>query len=110
MKMVQMDQWPGWKPGVDQETLCDCDHGDAVSTTTLYHQTSPQTEEAPQRLLTIWPRCLGRGAPTCSFQPPSPTPSSTSSDLSEPLSLESLTEAESGYEASVSSALSSDTD
>ena len=38
---------------------------------------------------------------------PWPTPSHTSSDSSEPSSLESLTEPESGYEASVSSNLSS---
>ena len=71
-------------------------------------QPSPRMEEALQRLPTTWPRCLGRGAPICSFLPPLPTPSSTSSNSSEPPSLESLTELESGYEASVSSDLSSD--
>ena len=111
--MVQMDQCPGRQPGTDQETrdqkrLCDYDHGDIESTRTLYCQPSPRMGEAPQRLPTTWPQCLARGALICSFQPPSPTVSSTSSDLSEPPSLESLAEQESGYEASVSSDLSSD--
>ena len=107
---VQMDQCQGRRPGVDKETLCNHDHRDIKSTRTRYCQMSLRIEEAPQRLPTTWPQCLGRGAPTCSFQPPSPTPSSTSSNSLEPPSLESLTEPESGYEASVSSALSSDTD
>ena len=110
--MVQMDQCPGRRPGIDQETrdqktLCNYDHGDIESTRTQYCQPSPRMEEALQRLPTTWPWCLGRGAPICSFQPPLPTPSYTSSDSSEPPSLESLTEPESGYEASVSSDLSS---
>ena len=57
-----------------------------------------------------WPRCLGRGTPIDSFQPPLPAPSSISSNTLEPPSLEALTKPESGYEASVSSALSSNTD
>ena len=108
--MTQMDQCPGRRLRVDKETLCNLDHGDIKSTRTQYCQMSPRTHKAPQRLPTTWPWCLGRGAPTCSFRPPLQTPSSTSSDLSELPSLESLTEPESGYEASVSSALSSDTD
>ena len=108
--MAQMDQWPGRRLGVHWEILCDCNHGDMESTRTQYCQTSPQTEEAPQILPITWPRCLGRGAPACNFQPPSPTPSSTSSDSSEPPSLKSLMEPESRHEVSVSSALSSDTD
>ena len=75
--MAQMDQCPGRRPGVDKETLCDLDHGDIKSTRTQCHQMSPRTEEAPQRLPTTWPQCLGRGVLTCSFQPPSHTPSST---------------------------------
>ena len=68
----------------------------------------PRQRETPQRLPITWPRCLGRHAPFGNFQTPSPTPSSTSSDSLEPPSLESLTELQSGYEALVSSALSSD--
>ena len=65
--MVQMDQHPGRRPGVDKETLCNHDHGDTKSTRTQYYQMSPRIEEAPQRLTITWPQCLGRGAPTCSF-------------------------------------------
>ena len=108
--MCQMDRHPGHRPGTDNETPGDYDNGDTESTRTRYCQMSPQMEETPQRLPTTWPKCLGKGAPVCSFQPPLPTPSSTSSNLLQPPSLESLTEPESGYEASVSSALSSDTD
>ena len=110
--MVQMDHHPRRRPGIDQETrdqktLCNYDHGDIESTRTQYHQLSPRMEEALQRLSTTWPQCLGRGAPICSFQPPSPTPSYTSSNSSGPPILESLTELESGYETSVSFDLSS---
>ena len=108
--MAEMDQCPGRRLGVDKETHCNLDHRDVESTRTQYHQMSPRNKEAPQRLPTTWPQCLARGAPTCSFRPPSPTPSSTSSNLLEPPSLESLTKPESGYEALVSSALSSNTD
>ena len=108
--MAQVDQCPGKRPGVDKETLCNLDHGDIKSTGTQYCQMSPRTDEAPQRLPTTWPQCLGMGAPTYNFRSPLPTPSSTSSNSLELPSLESLTELESGYEASVSSALSSDTD
>ena len=108
--MAQMDQCPGRRLGVDKETYCDLDHGDIESTRTQYCQTDPRTEEAPQRWPPTWPQCLARGAPTCSFRPPLPTPSTPSSDSSGPPSLESLTNLESGYEASVSSSLSSDTD
>ena len=65
--MVQMDQCPGRRPGVDKETLCNCDHGDIESTGTQYHQMSPRIEEALQRLPISWSWYLGRGAPTCSF-------------------------------------------
>ena len=34
--MAQMDQYPGWRPGVAQETLCDHNHGDIESTMTQY--------------------------------------------------------------------------
>ena len=108
--MAQMDQCPGRRLGVDKKTLCNHDHGDIESTRTQYHQMSHRNDKAQKRLPTTWPWCLGRGAPTCSLRPPSPTPSSTSSDSSEPPSLESLTELESWYEALVSSALSSNTD
>ena len=108
--MVQMDQCPGRRPGVAQETLCNCDRGDIESARTWYCQSSPRIEEALQRLPITWSWCLGRGTPVCSFLPPLPTPSSTSSDSLEPPSLESLTKPESGYEASVSSDLSSNTD
>ena len=101
--MVQMDQHPGRRPGVDQDKLCIQDHGDIKSTRTQYHQMDSRIEEAPQRLPIIWPWCLGKGVPTCSFQPPSPSPSSTSSDFSEHPFLESFTEPESRYEAFVSS-------
>ena len=67
--MAQMDQHPGQRPGVAQETFCDCNHGDIESTWTWYQQTSPQTEDIPQRLPTTWPRCLARGAPIDSFLP-----------------------------------------
>ena len=66
--MAQMDQCPGRRPGVDKETLCDLDQRDIESTRTWYHQVSPRTKEAPQRLPITWSWCLGRGAPTCSFQ------------------------------------------
>ena len=68
--MVQMDQCQRRRPGVDKETLCNCDHGDIDSTRTWYCQMSPRTEEAPQRLLPTWPQYLGRGVPTCSFNLP----------------------------------------
>ena len=62
-----------------------------------------------QQLVT-WPKCLGRGIhltlPSSTrsvVKPPSPVPSSSSSDSSGPSSLESMTEPESGYEASISS-------
>ena len=81
--MVQMDQCPGRRPGIDQETrdqktLCDYYHGNIESTRIQYCQLSPRMEEAPQRLPITWPQCLVRGAPICSFQPPLQTPSSTS--------------------------------
>ena len=94
---------------MDSETLCDCDHRDTKSTRTQYCQTSPQTE--PPRGCLLHGLGVWAGVPQFVVSNlPSPTPSSTSSDLLEPPSLESLTELESGYEASVSSALSSDTD
>ena len=108
--MIQMDECPGSRPGIDQETrdqetFCNYDHGD-IKSTTQYHQLHPQMKEAPQRLPITWPWCLGRGAPVCSFLPSSPTPSSTSSNSLETTSLESLTKPESVYGASVSSDLS----
>ena len=74
-----MDQCPGRRPEIDQETrdqktLCDYDHGDIESTRTQYHQPGPRIEETLQRLPTTWPQCLGRGAPICSSQPPLPLP------------------------------------
>ena len=107
--MVQMDRCPGHRPGTNNESPHDDDNRDTESTQTQYCQMGPWPEETPHRLPTTWPRCLGRGASVHSFQPPSPTLSSTSDDSSGPPSLESLTKLESGYEASVSSALSSDT-
>ena len=83
---------------------------DSESIRTWYQQNGPRDKEAPQRWPITWPKCLGRGAPTCSFWPPSSTPSTTSSDSLGLPSLESLTDPELGYEALVSSTLSSDTD
>ena len=84
------------------------------STQTWWWQMGPHVEETPQRLSGTWPKYLGRGVhinppslPRIEAQPPSPTLSTTSSNSSGPPSLESLTELESGYEASVFS--SSDT-
>ena len=111
--MAQMDRCLGHRQETDKVTTdtCDYDNGDTESTRTQYHQMSPWPEATPQQLPTTWPKCLGRGASMhCSFLPPLPTPSSTSSNSSGPPSLESLTELESGYEASISSALCSDTD
>ena len=110
--MAQMDRHQGHRQETVNMTsdICDQDNGDTKSTRTQYHQMSPHAEAIPQWLPNTWPECLGRSAPMhCSFQLPSPTPSSTSSDLSGPPSLESLAGLESGYEASISSALSSDT-
>ena len=108
--MAQMDRCPGHRQETGNVTTCDYDNGDTKSTRTQYCQMSPWPEETPQQLPTTWPKCLGRGAPICSFQPPLPTPSSTSSNSLGPPSLESLIGPESGYEASISSALSLDTD
>ena len=108
--MAKMDQCPGRRMGMDKETYCDLDQRDTKSTRTQYHQTDLRTEAAPQRWPTTWPQCLGRGALTCSFRLPLLTPSTTSSNSLGLPSLESLTDPESGYEALVSSTLSSNMD
>ena len=105
-----MDQHPGRRPGVDKETYCNLDQMNSQSTRTWYHQTGIRTEVAPQWWPTTWPWCLGRGAPTCSFRPPSLAPLTTSSNSSGLPSLESLIDPESGYEALASSTLSSNMD
>ena len=108
--MAQMDQHPGRRPGVDKETYCDLDQMNSKSTRTQCLQTGIRTEVTPQWWSNTWPQCLGRGAPTCRFRPPLPTPLTTSSDSSGLPSLESLTDPESGYETSASSTLSPNMD
>ena len=113
--MAEMDWHPGHRPETANYPMTsdtfDKDNGYTESTRTLYHQMNPHPEVIPQWLPNTWPKCLGRGAPLhCNSWPPSPTPSSTSSNSSGPPSLESLTKPESGYEAMKSSTMSSDTD
>ena len=113
--MAQMDRHPGCRLETINYPMTsdtfDQDNGDTESMRTQYCQMSPCPEALPQWLLNTWLKCLGRGAPLhCDSQPPSPTPSSTSSNSSGPPSLESLAGLESGYEASVFSAVSLDTD
>ena len=66
--MAQMDQHPGRRLGVEKEAHCDLNHMDSESIRTQYWQTGPRDEEVPQRWPITWPKCLGRGAPTCSFR------------------------------------------
>ena len=113
--MAKMDRSPGHRPeAVNYPTTSDTfdkDNGDTESIRTSYCQMSPCPEAIPQWLPNTWPKCLGRCVPLhCNSQPPSATLSSTSSNSSGPPSLESLTEPESGYEALISSTISSDTD
>ena len=108
--MANMDQCPGRRPGWIGKLLVTLTIWIASPLGLEYQQTGPRGKEIPQRWPITWPRCLGRGTPTCSFRLLSPTPSTTFSDSLGPPSLESLTDPELGYEALVSSTLSSDTD
>ena len=106
--MTEMDRQPGDRLGtLDYPKTFDNSDQDNRHTESIriwYHQMGPNPEAIPQQLPETWPKCLGRGTPLkLESWPPSPAPSSTSSDSSRPPSLESLTEPESGYEASISS-------
>ena len=98
-------------PGDPQLTMDWPRMGDSSmeSTQTWWRWMGPHAEETPQRLPETWPNCLGGvcmnppSPPRIEAQAPSPTLSTTSSNSSGLPSLESLTEPESGYEASVSS-------
>ena len=101
---------PERRPGDQQQTsdqsgIKNC-HMESICT--WWQQLEPHLEEPSQRQPMTWPRCLGRGIhlnlPTSPKSVAQPIPSSSSSDSSGPPSLESITEPESGYEVSVSSA------
>ena len=105
---AEMDRWPGDRLGtVDYPKVCNNpgqDNRHTKSIRTQYHQLGPCPEALPKQLPETWPKCLERGVPLkCESQPPSPALSSTSSDSSGPPSLESISEPESRYEASISS-------
>ena len=114
---ILVEKQPERRPGdrqwtSDKKEVESC-HMESIRT--QWQQTGPCLEGQPLRQPGTWPNCLGRGihitlpfSPRSVHNPPSPVPSSSSSDSSGPPSLESITEPESGYEASVF--LSSDTE
>ena len=106
--MAEMDRRPGHRPGtMDYHKTCDNsdqDSGDTESLRTQYHPMGPHPEATPQHVPKTWSKYLGRAAPfKFETRLPSPAPSSTSSESSRPLSLESVTKPKSSYEASISS-------
>ena len=105
---IMTERMPDRRPGDQQQTMDqpDSESSHMESIQTQYQQVGPCLDATPQRLPVTLPKYLGRGmSPRIEAQLPSPAPSLTSSDSSRPPSLESLTEPESGYEASISSSL-----